>query len=122
MVWHKLYCDNVQNNNADSVLICISFFSLYSHVVCLLLFSSAHVILVLTSPPVCSIQVPKTVLKGKDVQVDIRKKQLCVRYRGPTGEWEEGASGELTWEVRPEECMWTLSPGQHVHVSSSWTV
>nr|KAG5710222.1 hypothetical protein BaRGS_006741 [Batillaria attramentaria] len=61
------------------------------------------------------VTVPKSVVKGKDVQVDISKKRLCVRYRGPDGEWQEGVSGELSWEIRADESMWTLSPGQHVH-------
>ncbi|KAK7113456.1 nudC domain-containing protein 3-like [Littorina saxatilis] len=63
------------------------------------------------------VMVPKTVLKGKDVQVDISKKRLSVRYRNASGGWEEVLNGDLTWEVRADECMWTLSPGQHVHIN-----
>ena len=44
-----------------------------------------------------------------------------MKYRQPGGQdWEDGYSGDFTWEVRPEESMWTLNPGQHVHVS--WSI
>lgn len=63
------------------------------------------------------VKVPKSVAKGKDVQVEIGKKRLCVRYRDPDGEWREGVNGELSWEVRADESMWTLTPGQYVLVN-----
>ncbi|KAK7502002.1 hypothetical protein BaRGS_00006754 [Batillaria attramentaria] len=47
------------------------------------------------------VTVPKSVVKGKDVQVDISKKRLCVRYRGPDGEWQEGVNLE-----KKEERWW----------------
>lgn len=49
--------------------------------------------------------------------MEIGKKRLFVSYRGDAGEWVEAVKGDLIWEVKAEDSMWTLSPGQHVHVS-----
>ena len=63
------------------------------------------------------IKVPAFIRKGKDVKVDIAKKHTKVQYKDETGEWMVVIDSDLTWDVRRDECMWTLTPGKNVLVS-----
>ncbi|GFR93941.1 NudC domain-containing protein 3-like [Elysia marginata] len=62
------------------------------------------------------VRVPQSIVKGKQVQVDIRKKKLSVSCQEGSG-FSELISGELEWEVKAEDSMWTLSPGEFVHIN-----
>ncbi|GFO02309.1 nudc domain-containing protein 3-like [Plakobranchus ocellatus] len=62
------------------------------------------------------VKVPKVIAKGKQVKVDIRKKNISVSCQQGVG-WSELVSGELEWEVKAEDSMWTLSPGEFVHIN-----
>ena len=61
-------------------------------------------------------------MKGRDVRVEIRRKHLTMSYHDVTGEWVTVVDGDLTWDVNKEECMWTLVPREHVHVSQLTTI
>lgn len=62
-------------------------------------------------------QVPSNIVKGKNVKVVIKKKHIHVSCQDSEGQWKNIVKGDLTWEVRAEESVWSLNPGQHVHVS-----
>ena len=64
-------------------------------------------------------QVPKNTRKGGDVQVTIEKKRIKVCHRGDGGTWVTVLDGALVWEIQREQSMWSLVPGEHVHVSRS---
>ncbi|KAK3600872.1 hypothetical protein CHS0354_019219 [Potamilus streckersoni] len=63
------------------------------------------------------VKVPSYIKKGKEVQVDLGKKHLKVSHKDQNGQWLEIVSGELTWDVHHTECIWSLVPGEHVHIS-----
>ncbi|OWF52731.1 NudC domain-containing protein 3 [Mizuhopecten yessoensis] len=63
------------------------------------------------------IKVPKYVTKGKDVKVVIEKKRLKVSYKLDTGQWLDIMNDVLSWDVMKEESMWSLVPGDHIHVN-----
>jgi len=66
-------------------------------------------------------QVPKHIAKGRDVRVDIQRKHLTMTYRDVSGEWVTAVDGDLIWDINKEECVWTLVPREHVHVSDCHT-
>ena len=61
---------------------------------------------------------PKHITKAKDVRVSILKKHLTARCRGDGGEMEVIVDEDLTWDVHKDESMWSLVPGEHIHVST----
>ncbi|XP_060063446.1 nudC domain-containing protein 3-like [Ylistrum balloti] len=63
------------------------------------------------------IKVPKYLTKGKDVKVVIERKRLKVSHKQDTGQWLDIVDDDLSWEVMKEESMWSLVPGDHVHVN-----
>ncbi|XP_033736495.1 nudC domain-containing protein 3-like isoform X2 [Pecten maximus] len=63
------------------------------------------------------IRVPKYLTKGKDVKVVIERKRLKVSHKQDTGQWQAIVDDELSWEVMKEESMWSLVPGDHIHVN-----
>ena len=63
-------------------------------------------------------KVPKSIVRGKQVKVDIGKKKISVSCQQGTS-FSELVNGELEWEVKAEDSMWTLSPGEFVHVSEN---
>lgn len=63
------------------------------------------------------VKVPASIRKGADVKVDIEKKKLKVCYKDSSGEFITCVDGNLTWEIVKDESMWTLSPGEHVHIN-----
>lgn len=60
---------------------------------------------------------PKFIKKGKDVKVVIDKKHLKVSHRTESGDWTVVMDDSLTWEINKEESIWSLVPGEHIHVS-----
>ena len=60
---------------------------------------------------------PKHVKKGKNVKVNIQRKKLKAEYLDENGKWLTVVDGELTWDINKEESLWTLVPGEHIHVS-----
>jgi len=65
--------------------------------------------------------VPKHIHRGADIAVDIARKHLRVAYKDADGKLVDVVCGELTWDVHKEESMWSLVPGEHVHVSMHCT-
>lgn len=63
------------------------------------------------------VQVPRHVQRGADVRVEIARRHLRVAYKDADGMLVDVISGELTWDVHKDESMWSLVPGEHVHVS-----
>ncbi|KAL4240886.1 protein localization to pericentriolar material [Mactra antiquata] len=63
------------------------------------------------------VKVPDYIRKGRDAKVDIGKKHLKVSYKDDTGQWKMIIDGDLTWEVQKDECMWTLNPGDNIHIN-----
>ncbi|KAL3877295.1 hypothetical protein ACJMK2_035025 [Sinanodonta woodiana] len=62
------------------------------------------------------VKVPSYIKKGKDVQVDLGKKHLKVSHKDQSGQWVEIVNGELTWDVHHTECIWSMVPGEHIHI------
>lgn len=62
------------------------------------------------------VKVPKSISKGKQVRVDIKKKRISVSCLEGSA-FTELVSGELEWEIKAEDSMWTLSPGEFVHIN-----
>ena len=60
---------------------------------------------------------PPHVQRGADVTVEIARKHLRVAYKDTDGMRVDVVNGELTWDVHKDESMWSLVPGEHVHVS-----
>ncbi|XP_060553201.1 nudC domain-containing protein 3-like [Ruditapes philippinarum] len=65
------------------------------------------------------VTVPSYIRKGRDVKVDISKKHVKVAHKDENGQFKVVIDGDLTWEVQKDESMWTLNPGENVHVSIS---
>lgn len=63
------------------------------------------------------LKVPRNLVKGKQIKVDIKKKHLKVSYRADNGEEIIFIDDDLMWEVQKDDCMWSLIPGEHIHVS-----
>ena len=60
---------------------------------------------------------PSRIQRGADVTVEILRKRLRVAYKDADGKLEDVVDGELTWDVHKDESMWSLVPGEHIHVS-----
>jgi len=71
---------------------------------------------------VCYIEVPPHIQRGPDVTVDIARKHLRVAFKDADGKLVDVVSGELLWDVHKDESMWSLVPGEHVHVSLMCTM
>lgn len=63
------------------------------------------------------ITVPPHIKKGKDVKVDIASKHLKVSYKDTDGQTVVIVDDDLPWQIEKEESMWSLVPGDHVHVN-----
>lgn len=63
------------------------------------------------------VKVPKHIKQGRCVNVVIHKKHLKVSYRESSGETVVLVDDSLQWEINCEESMWTLVPGEYVHVN-----
>ncbi|XP_067672428.1 nudC domain-containing protein 3-like isoform X2 [Haliotis asinina] len=61
--------------------------------------------------------VPPYIKKGKQVEVTVEKRHLRVCYRDDKGVSQTVVDGSMTWDVNKEECMWSLVPAEHIHVS-----
>ncbi|XP_074647596.1 nudC domain-containing protein 3-like isoform X2 [Tubulanus polymorphus] len=58
------------------------------------------------------VKVPSTVQKGKQVTVDVRRKHLKVCVND-----EVMLDDDLSWEVHKDDSIWSLVPGEHVHIN-----
>lgn len=63
------------------------------------------------------VKVPKHVRKGKDVTVVIGKKHIKVSCKDANGQTVVIVDGDLIWECHKDECVWSLVPGEHVHIN-----
>ncbi|XP_005108640.1 nudC domain-containing protein 3 [Aplysia californica] len=63
------------------------------------------------------VKVPKSIVKGKQMKVDIKSKHIHVALQESDGSWRDLVNSELSWDVDKEESMWTLSPGEFVHIN-----
>ena len=48
--------------------------------------------------------------------VSIGKKRLKASCKTDSGSSKTLCEGELSWDIRQEESMWSLVPGEHIHV------
>ncbi|XP_076332392.1 nudC domain-containing protein 3-like isoform X2 [Tachypleus tridentatus] len=62
------------------------------------------------------VKVPQNVILGKSVKVDIKPNSLTVRVLNEEG-WTTELDGELSFRINVEDSVWTLFPGEHVHVN-----
>lgn len=60
---------------------------------------------------------PSYIKAGKQVKVEIKRKHMTASCKTDSGGMEVIVEGDLCWDIRPEESMWTLVPGEHIHVS-----
>jgi len=60
--------------------------------------------------------VEKDIRKGKQVKVDIKEQSVKVAVL-KDGKFETVVEGDLKWKVHPTKSMWTMVPGDHIHVS-----
>ncbi|KAG1650106.1 NudC domain-containing protein 3 [Nymphon striatum] len=60
------------------------------------------------------VKLPKHVTQAKQIKVDISATKLCVKLIDPVDGNSELVNGEFTF--RNKEFVWTLVPGEHVHV------
>ena len=51
------------------------------------------------------------------MRVDIARKHLRVAFKDTAGKLVDVVNGELLWDVHKDESMWSLAPGEHIHVS-----
>ena len=70
----------------------------------------------------CPCQVPSHIKKGKQVKAEVKPKHVQVSFQDSDGRWNAVVDNELTWPVNKEESMWTLVPGEFVHVSTCMLV
>ena len=64
------------------------------------------------------VHVPKWVRKGADVKVQIEKKHIKAYHREQTkGGFVTILDEPLTWDINKEESMWSLVPGEHIHIN-----
>jgi CS domain len=61
-------------------------------------------------------QVPVNIRRSADVSVEISKKHLKVSCKASPGKLTEVVNGDLTWDIKKDESMWSLVPGEHVLV------
>lgn len=50
------------------------------------------------------------------VKVNIDHQHIKVEAKMELGEFETLVDGQLSWKINVEESMWTLIPGEHIHV------
>ena len=65
------------------------------------------------------LKVAAHIKKGRDCRVTIDKKHVKVEYKDTSGGWTVAVNGDLTWDVHKDESVWSLVPGDHIHVSDS---
>ena len=51
------------------------------------------------------------------MRVETRNKHVKVEFKDTAGSWLVAVDGDLTWEVHKDETVWSLVPGDHIHVS-----
>jgi len=64
----------------------------------------------------CNLQVPSTVLKAKQVSVNIKRKHISASYIDEENQVVELVDSDLAWDVNVEESMWSLVPKDCIHV------
>jgi len=50
------------------------------------------------------------------VTVEISRKHLKATYKDSEGKVVVAVDDHLPWEINKEESMWSLVPGEHIHV------
>lgn len=63
------------------------------------------------------VKVPPHIQRGADVAVDIARKRVRVAYKDADGKLVDVVNGELTWDVHKDESLWSLVPGEHIHIN-----
>lgn len=89
---------------------CIKYVNLYTK------FTFTGTCPVLTDFLLFLFKVPKHIMKGKDVTVEIGRKHLKVSCKAVEGHVVAVVDGDLIWECHKDECVWSLVPGEYVHV------
>ncbi|KAF6019946.1 NUDCD3 [Bugula neritina] len=63
------------------------------------------------------IEVPSTVLKAKQVSVNIKRKHISASYIDEENQVVELVDSDLAWDVNVEESMWSLVPKDCIHIN-----
>uniref|UniRef100_A0A2C9KWC7 CS domain-containing protein n=1 Tax=Biomphalaria glabrata TaxID=6526 RepID=A0A2C9KWC7_BIOGL len=63
------------------------------------------------------VKVPKHIGKGKQVKVELKKKHISVQIQETDSSWRDVVNNDISWEINTEESMWTLNPGEFVHIN-----
>lgn len=63
------------------------------------------------------VNVPSHIKKGRDVKVDTNNKHVKVEFKDTSGSLVQPVNGDLTWEVHKDETVWSLVPGDHIHIN-----
>ncbi|ESP03847.1 hypothetical protein LOTGIDRAFT_110519 [Lottia gigantea] len=63
------------------------------------------------------VNVHKCITKGKQCIVSIDKKHIKVGYKDSDNDTVILLDDNLTWEIQKEESIWSLVPGEHIHIN-----
>ena len=63
------------------------------------------------------VKIPTDVKKGNQVKVEVLTTHLKVSYLDVNGKWQIPVDEALCWPVNKEESLWTLVPGEHIHIN-----
>lgn len=61
------------------------------------------------------VKINPSIKTSKDVKVNIEKEHLKVSVKDENS-WKFLMSDQLPWKVKPDECTWSLFPGDHIHI------
>lgn len=62
------------------------------------------------------VKINSTVKSSKDVKVKIEKEALQVSARDENCSWMFLINEKLPWKIKTDESMWSLLPGDHIHI------
>lgn len=62
------------------------------------------------------VKINSSVKSSKDVKIKIEKSSLHVASRDSCGVWTDLIRDSLSWKIKPDECTWSLLPGDHIHI------
>lgn len=64
-----------------------------------------------------ALKISSSIKSSKDVRVKIEKTSLSVATRDQTSQqWSSIIDDNLAFKIKPDECTWSLFPGDHIHV------
>jgi hypothetical protein len=67
------------------------------------------------------VPVPEYITKARDVRVNITARSVSVAVRGnEPWVWKTLMEGELSWQTRKDESIWSLEPGSHIQVTYTY--